>query len=372
MGKMMILEAKKMGFVVNILDPAADCPAHSVADEHIVAAFDDGAAFKALAAISDVVTYELEHLSVPPLQALARAGHKIYPSPDALMLIQNKLTQKARLQEAGLPVPAFTAVYTLSDIEAAARQFGFPLVLKTCMGGYDGKGNAVIRSAADVAACHTQLGGGAQPLMAEQWVPFAKEISVLTCRGVDGDVRVYPVAENKHMDNILIETRVPAGVSEDVQKKAKALAAKAQTVFEGVGMFCVEMFVTKTGDVLINEIAPRPHNSGHYTIEACPVSQFAQHIRAVAGLPLGDSRLLTPAVMGNLLGAEGYRGEAVVSGAAQALALDGYSLHIYGKKTSAPKRKMGHFTVVADTVAEACEKASYAHQCIKILGDEKI
>ncbi len=368
LGKMMILEAKKMGFTVVILDPTPDCPAHSIADGHIVANFYDQAAIRELAAQTDVLTYELEHIDTGVLLELAQEGHPVYPTPGSLRIIQNKLSQKETLQKSGLPVPEFMAVQDVADIEAAGETFGYPFMLKACTQGYDGKGNALVKSQEEIAAAFTALKGGEVPLMAEKFVPFEKEISVLSCRGKDGDVRVYPVAENRHQDSILHETRVPAAVAPAAFEKAMALAKETMAVFEGVGMFCVEMFVTKDGDVLINEIAPRPHNSGHYTIEACAVSQFEQHIRAIAGLPLGSAQLLTPVVMRNLLG-DNPPGEATTYGAEKALAIPGITLHLYGKQKVAYGRKMGHLTAIASTVEEAARNAQNAWENLVIKGE---
>mgnify|MGYP005753795619 FL=1 len=193
---------------------------------------------------------------------------------------------------------------------------------------------------------------------------------MLACRSIDGKIQVYPVAENIHKDSILDETKVPAAISEQTTQKAMALATKVMEVFEGVGMFCVEMFVAKDGSVAVNEVAPRPHNSGHYTIEACMTNQFEQHIRAITGLPLGSSELLKPAVMRNILGEESA-GKAYVLGADEALAVSGAFLHIYGKEESRPKRKMGHLTVIADSVQEAAKKAEKAKKAVRILGENE-
>ena len=204
--------------------------------------------------------------------------------------------------------------------------------------------------------------------MAEKFYPFIMEISVLACRSIDGDIKVYPVAENIHKDSILDKTRVPAAISAETTANAMNLAKRVMEVFEGVGMFCVEMFVAPNGDVAINEVAPRPHNSGHYTIEACVTSQFEQHIRAVSGLPLGDPSLIRPVVMRNILGEEGSQGKAVIEGADQCLSIPGVTLHIYGKETSKPKRKMAHLTATATTLEEAEKNADKAKDFIKIHG----
>lgn len=372
LGAMMILEAKKMGFYVTVLDPTLHCPAHSICDEHIVADFDDESAIRSLADKSDVVTYEFEHINAAFLKQLEDEGKTIYPTAKSLLLIQNKLTQKQLLNKNGIPVAEFTEIKSIDDIYGAGKLYGYPFILKTCTGGYDGKGNFVIKSEDNVQEGFNTLGSGSLPLMAERIFDFKMEVSVLACRTASGNVESYPVAENIHYDNILDETHVPADISPDESEKASDLAAKVMHIFEGVGMFCVEMFIGKNGEVLVNEVAPRPHNSGHYTIEACLTSQFEQHIRAISGLPLGSPDLRSPAVMKNILGEEGYEGKAVVEGDDKCLAVKGAYLHIYGKEVSKPKRKMGHITVVADTLNEAIEQSRKAKAAIVIRGENKI
>lgn len=369
LGQMMILEAKKMGFYITVLDPTLNCPAHTIVDEHIVADFEDEKAIRLLAEKSDVVTYEFEHINAQVLKQLEAEGKKVYPTATSLEIIQNKFTQKSLLKKDGIPVPDFMAVSSPAEILAAGKEYGFPLMLKACTGGYDGKGNYVVKNENDCENGYKELGEGILPLMAEKFYPFIMEISVLACRAINGDIKVYPVAENIHKDSILDKTRVPASISAKTTENAMNLAKRVMEVFEGVGMFCVEMFVDKDGNVAINEVAPRPHNSGHYTIEACVTSQFEQHIRAVSGLPLGDPSLVRPVVMRNILGEEGSSGKAVVEGADEALAIPGVTLHVYGKETSKPKRKMGHLTATAATLEEAEKNADMAKDFIKIKGE---
>lgn len=372
LGKMMIQEAKKMGFYITVLDPTLKCPAHTLVDEHIGANFDDETAIRLLASKSDVITYEFEHIGADILETLENEGVKVYPTAKSLKIIQNKYSQKSLLLKNNIPMPEFTSVKTPNDIKNAGEKYGYPFLLKSCTGGYDGKGNFVIHNENEINEGFKALGSGKIPLMAEKFFPFTMEISVLACRGINGEIEVYPVAENIHHDNILFETRVPANISEETSKKAMELAKSVMEIFEGVGMFCVEMFVDKDGNVALNEVAPRPHNSGHYTIEACMTSQFEQHIRAVSGLPLGSSKLIMPTVMRNLLGEEGFNGNATVEGADEALSIKGVYLHIYGKEKSVPKRKMGHLTVISDTLEEAAEKAKKAYDFIKIKGTNTI
>lgn len=370
LGKMMILEAKKMGFYVTVLDPTLKCPCHTLCDEHIVAGFDDYEAIKTLALKSDVVTYEFEHISYEALLKLEEKGVKVYPTAASLKIIQNKFEQKKTLVSGEIPVPEFVKIDSLKDMELTGEKFGYPFVLKTCTGGYDGKGNAFVKNAENKEKAFNSLGGGKVPLMAEKMVDFKMEISVLACRGTDKNIAVYPVGDNRHRNNILHETVVPACISEEITKKAMDIAGKVMNVFDGIGMFCVEMFVTKNGDVLVNEVAPRPHNSGHYSIEACVTSQFENHIRAVSGLPLGDTTLIRPAVMINILGSDKFSGDAFVEGCFEALSVPGVKLHIYGKEKTSPGRKMGHLTVTAESVETALENARSAFEKIRVISKQ--
>lgn len=366
LGKMMILDAKRLGFFVITLDPSPDCPSSSISDEMIVAAFDDVEAMCSLAAKVDVVTYEFEHIGVSALKTLVAEGHTVYPTPSSLAIIQDKATQKDALSEAGLPVPPYSVVETIEDIRHIGEKLGYPMMLKACTGGYDGKGNALITDEGSIAEAFDILGSGKVKLMVEGFIDFEMETSVLACRGITGDLVIYPVGENIHVNSILDTTIVPAAISETSTAKAMALAEQVMDVFHGVGMFCVEMFVTPDGEVLINEVAPRPHNSGHYTIEGCLTSQFENHIRAITGLPLGDVALRSPSVMRNLLGEPEAAGPAVAEGVTEAYAMPEVKVHIYGKAETKPYRKMGHLTAIGNTVEEAKQKADKAYELIKI------
>ena len=237
------------------------------------------------------------------------------------------------------------------------------MMLKTCTGGYDGKGNAPVDTEADVESAFEALGAGSLPLMVEAFCPFEKEVSVLVCRSVNGDIKVFPVAENVHKDSILDETTVPANISDECTKKAMDIAREAVQVFNACGMLCIELFVTGDGRVLVNELAPRPHNSGHYTIEGCVTSQYENHIRGILGLPLGSTELLRPTVMKNIIGQYSVD-KAEVKGLEEAYAIGEVKVHIYGKEKVSKGRKMGHITVTAPTVEEALSKARLAHSKI--------
>lgn len=372
LGKMMILDAKRLGFYVTTLDPASDCPSSSISDAMIIAAFDDADAIRALAEVSDVITYEFEHIRVDILKELVEEGHAVYPTPSSLEIIQNKYTQKKALIAAKLAVPDFKEVSSIEEIRETGALFGYPMMLKACLGGYDGKGNAVVKSSseADIASAFHALGGGKISLMIERFVDFDKEISVLACRGLDGQVVVYPVGENEHKNSILDITLVPAQLSASCTTKAMTLAEAVMDVFHGVGMFCIEMFVSKDETLYVNEVAPRPHNSGHYTIEACLTSQFEQHIRAITGLPFGEVTLRCPTVMMNLLGNAESEGKTMVTGIEEAYKNPRVKVHLYGKAESKAYRKMGHLTVIGETIESALNEARRAKAFINISGGQ--
>jgi 5-(carboxyamino)imidazole ribonucleotide synthase len=363
LGKMMTLEAKKMGFYVTVLDPTPGSPAGQVADEQIAAGFFDSEKIEELVKNSDVTTYDLEHIDVQTLKRLYDEGYRIHPSPHILEIIQDKLIQKEFLRKKGIPVPRYKLV---RDLESDVRDFGFPVVQKARRGGYDGRGVFVIRSEKDL---ENALSG---ETYLEEFVEIEKELAVMVARNEKGEIACYPVVEMYFDEdaNICDVVIAPARIEEKETKIARDIAVSVVEVLEGVGIFGIEMFLTKQGEILVNEIAPRPHNSGHYTIEACVTSQFEQHIRAIMNLPLGSTKLLIPAVMVNLLGEEGHYGKPVLVGLEEALAIEGLSLHFYGKKETRPYRKMGHFTVVDDSVERALEKALKAKKILKVVSEE--
>ena len=369
LGKMMILEAKKLGFHVVVLDPTADCPAHSISDGHVIAGFDAPEGYFELAKQVDVITYEFEHINAEALEILEKEGHVIYPSVASLKSIQNKYSQKEVLSSHAIPVPHFARVSNVDEITELGKKerFGYPLMLKNTTGGYDGKGNALIKDESEAEKAYRQLGGGARELMVEEFVAFDKEISIIACRGIDGTRVVYPVGENIHTNSILDTTIVPAAISDEAMKKAASIADKVMEVFEGVGTFCIELFVAKNGEIYVNEVAPRPHNSGHYTIEGCLASQFENHIRGIVGLPFGSASLTTPTVMVNLLGESD--GAARLEGLEEAYLDPNVRVHFYGKSESKTGRKMGHFTVTDKTVEGAVERAQKIKRIVRVVGE---
>ena len=369
LGKMMILEAKKLGFYVVVLDPTADCPAHSISDGHVVAGFDEAEGYFELARQVDVITYEFEHINAKALEILEKEGHVIYPSVASLKSIQNKHSQKEVLSSQAIPVPRFARVSSVDEITELGKKerFGYPLMLKNTTGGYDGKGNAFIKDESEAEKAYRQLGGETRELMVEEFVAFDKEISIIACRGIDGTRVVYPVGENMHANSILDTTIVPAAISDEAMKKAASIADKVMEVFEGVGTFCIELFVAKNGEIYVNEVAPRPHNSGHYTIEGCLASQFENHIRGIAGLPFGSTSLTTPIVMVNLLGESD--GAARLEGLEEAYLDPNVRVHFYGKSESKIGRKMGHFTVTDKTAEGAVERAQKIKRIVRVVGE---
>jgi len=350
LGKMMILEAKRLGFRIATLDPGAACPAHSISDVHIEAGFEDKEGYLKLAEISDVITYEFEHINVAMLEQLEQKGHTVLPSVTSLKIIQDKLWQKQALLKHGIPVPKFTEANTLQDLQdyyAAAKK---PFFLKSRKGGYDGKGNYLVRGADDIEAGFNRLGG--KELMIEELINFDKEVSVIATRAASGECVIYPIAENIHKSSILDTTTVPAAVSAKEKAQIMDIAAKVMECFGGVGTFCAELFVGKDG-VMVNEVAPRVHNTGHYTIEACRVSQFENHIRAITGLGLGSTDMTVgAAIMKNIIGGTGQDGAAKFTGIEAAYKFPSASAHVYGKGEVKEGRKMGHVTVTGGSVKE--------------------
>lgn len=366
LGKMIALAAKQMALKVCVLDPSNCCPCSSVSDELIVADFKDAEAIKKLASKSDVVTYEIELANTSALMDLASENaNLVNPSPKTLQIIQDKYKQKLFLKKFGLRVPSFSLIESRQKLFQICKKYGFPTILKARYDSYDGKGNYTIKTEKDIVTAYSHFGLDKKPML-EKYVHFSKEISIMVARNMSGQITSFPVAENIHRDHILNMSIVPARISDKVAWRAKKMAEKALDALKGAGIFGIEMFVTND-DVVINEIAPRPHNSGHYSIEACSVSQFEQHIRAILNLPLTEPRLLSPAaVMLNLLGPDNFEGPYAIRGLRKALSTPGLNLHIYGKKISKPRRKLGHFTITGISIKDVMIKADNAKRAMKI------
>jgi len=366
LARMMVTAAKRLGCACVVLDPTPASPAGQVARHQIVGNYHDADKLRELAAASDVLTYDLENVDTGTLLELVNEGSVIHPAPAMLAIVQDKLTQKQFFQQHGIPTADFVEARDITPETFA--EFGYPLVQKARRGGYDGRGVAVMRDAEGFAR------NLPVPSLLERFVPAAKEIAVLVARGIDGDCRCYPVAEMwfRGEENVLDLLLAPADIDPAIAQTAQDIALRTVRALEGVGVFGVEMFLTEDGEVLVNEVAPRTHNSGHHTIEACVTDQFEQHIRAVLGLPLGSTEQLRPAAMINLLGAPGYKGRGIINGMAAALAIPGVCLHLYGKAITGPHRKMGHVTVLDNDLQSARAKAERVRDLIEIIGEEKL
>lgn len=355
LGRMLAEAAAPLGIDVIVLDPTPDCPAAPVARDQIVGAFDDPDGIRELAARADVLTFEIE-LADPDLleEVSAEAGVDVQPSPDTLRTIQDKFVQNRALHDAGVPVPEFRAVDGPEELREALSEFGTPAMVKAREGGYDGRGNLPIENPGDAEAVLEDIGGAA---MVEEMIAFERELSVIGVKGTD-EITTYVVGENVHEDEILRETVVPARASGAVRERAQSVAHEVLELLDGRGVYGIELFELD-GKILVNEIAPRPHNSGHWTIEGARSSQFEQHVRAVCGLPLGSTELREPVVTKNILGDDRESRQATLSGIDQLLAEPLVHLHWYGKDEVRPLRKMGHFTVLgADrSAAELLESA---------------
>ncbi|WP_409296658.1 5-(carboxyamino)imidazole ribonucleotide synthase [Peribacillus sp. SCS-26] len=349
LGRMMALAARAAGFRIAVLDPVQGCPCGQVADLEITASYDDLAALERLASVSDIITFEFENINAEALGWLQSYAH-IPQGTSLLRISQDRILEKEAILAAGVPVAPYGIINESRDIYKEIEKLGYPSVLKTSRGGYDGKGQYVIRKESDIPAAEGLLISG--PCVLEAWIPFEKEISVIVTRKENGDYSVFPAAENIHHENILHQTIVPARISAEAEDKARQRAVQLAEHLKLVGTLAVEMFLTGEGEILINEVAPRPHNSGHYTIEACATSQFEQHIRAVCNWPLGETDLLRPAVMVNILG------EHVGPLMEEIPALDGWKVHLYGKDEAKKKRKMGHVTILRERVEDALEEGS--------------
>ncbi|HAM80975.1 5-(carboxyamino)imidazole ribonucleotide synthase [Ornithinibacillus bavariensis] len=346
LGRMMAIAAKYMGYKVVVLDPTPNCPTAQVADQQIIAGFNDIAAINELTTISSVVTYEFENVDLRAAAMIEQEG-KLPQGAYPLAITQNREKEKRLLEEVNLPVPNFAIVHHRDEVVEALEHLPFPLVIKTCQGGYDGKGQLKLESSLDLSEA-IQFVEQHQHCIVEAWISFDKEISVIFTRSETGEIVFFPIAENIHKDQILYQTIVPANISVSVKEKALAAARALAEKMDIVGTFTIEMFVAGE-KVYLNEMAPRPHNSGHYTIEACNISQFAQHIRAICGLPLIPVELIKPATMLNILGENFNQIIKAIPKINQGF------VHFYGKEAVKAKRKMGHITFIGDNLAEKVE-----------------
>lgn len=355
LGRMMALAGRAMGYRFATLDPTPDSPCGQVSDTQLTAHYGDERAARELAKLSDVITYEFENVNAGVAAVLERESY-VPQGSELLRTTQHRLREKRAVEAAGVPVAPYREIATIGELREALAAFGLPCVLKTATGGYDGKGQFVIRSKEQAAEAFTLLGGGEVELVVEQFVDFERELSVVAARSPSGEIRTFTPAANVHVNGILhTSTAAPGVIPEEVAARARQMAAAIAEHLNAVGLIAVEMFLKRDGTLYVNELAPRPHNSGHYTMDACNVSQFEQHIRAVCGLPLPEPRLLTPVVMVNVLGQhvepllrwmeqDGERGLP-----------DGTTMkiHLYGKAESKTGRKMGHVNLLTDDPRKA-------------------
>ncbi len=346
LGRMFTLAARVMGYRVVVLDPDPHSPAGQVADVHLKAAYTDAVALMRMVDLCQAVTTEFENVPARSLEALARRCF-VAPSPAVVAVAQDRLAEKTRAGEFGCATAPYADIADAGDLVHAWSMVGGPALLKTRRLGYDGKGQARVDSLDGLVAAHERLGG--VPCLMEGFLPLDKEVSVILARNAQGEIAFFPLAENRHRDGILDVSIVPARVPEQVAQTARDMAAALAIGLDYVGVLAVEFFVLADGRVLFNEMAPRPHNSGHYTLDACVTDQFQQQVRALCGLPLGDPRLLSPVVMVNLLG-DIWRPQPAWG---QLFAHPGVQLHLYGKQEARPGRKMGHYNCLAPTLEEA-------------------
>ena len=322
---------------ITVLDPTENCPAAQAGAKQIVGDFKDELAILKLAEQSDIITYEIESGNT---DVLSKLKAKIEPSPSTLGIIQDKFSQKTFLSENELPVSQFYEITSLGDLHEKIKELGLPVLLKSRRDAYDGRGNFKITSSDEIEKAYQHFDG--KSLMVEKFVNFKMEVSVIAARNTKGDIATYPLVENIHENNILKMTIAPARTSDDVISNAGDIAKKTMEVLKGAGVFGVEMFIDQDDKIIINEIAPRVHNSGHHTLQSCKTSQFEQHIRAILGLELGSTDLIHKTVMCNILGPDGFEGKYKPV----QLEKDGVYLKMYGKDISKPQRKIGHFNVV--------------------------
>ncbi len=345
LGRMLGEAAGPLGVEVVALDPTEDPPAAPVVRDTIAAGFDDAEGLRELAERADVLTYEIELADADLLDEVSEAtGTPVHPDTDTLRTTQDKLREKEWLDGAGIPVPAFRAVDDADDLRAAGEELGWPVMLKAREGGYDGRGNLPVEGPDEAEAALDELEG---PALAEAFVPYERELAVMGVRG-DDERATFPVTETVHEEEILREMVAPPRADDEVLARAREVAGDVLAALDGRGIFGIELFETDAGEILVNEIAPRPHNSGHWTIEGAHTSQFEQHLRAVLGWPLGSTEARGPAVTTNLLGDVDEPCPARLSGVESVLGTAGASLHWYGKREARPLRKMGHVTVVGD------------------------
>ncbi len=347
LGRMFALAARRLGYRVNVYSPDNDSPLGQMADVEFVASYDDLDQIRDFARTVDVITYEFENVPAATAQA-AEAIVPVRPGQAILEVAQHRVREKSSLRDLGLPVPKFEVIKSVEDLTNAVGVIGTPCVIKSATTGYDGKGQAVVKADSDLAAVWNSL--GTKEAILEQFIEFETEFSMIGARGLDGSFTSYGPIENRHHNHILDVSLMPIAYPESARQTAEDALRTVMAKYDVVGVLCIEFFLTKTGNVIVNEIAPRPHNSGHLTIEACECSQFEQQLRAVCGLPLGSSRQHSPAAMANLLGDVWEHGEPDWS---KSLENPSSFLHLYGKTNPRVGRKMGHLTYLDKSSEQA-------------------
>ncbi|MFC2468510.1 MAG: 5-(carboxyamino)imidazole ribonucleotide synthase [Capnocytophaga endodontalis] len=365
LGKMLLTETRKFDITTKVLDPSADAPCRIACNTFVQGALTDFDTVYNFGKDVDVLTIEIENVNVDALKKLQSEGVKVYPTPQTIELIQNKATQKQFYTTHNIPTAPFHRFESLANLQKAVakEQITLPFVWKSARFGYDGNGVKIVRQLPDLSL----LPEG--ECIAENLVPFAKELAVIVARNVSGEASTYPVVEMEfHPEANQVEyVLCPARISEEIAQKARAIALQVAEAFQVVGLLAVELFLTAEGEVLVNEVAPRPHNSGHYSIEAAYTNQFEQHLRAILDLPLGNTNSKVAGVMVNLVGAEGYQGDVIYENIEQILAMEGVTPHIYGKRETRPFRKMGHVTIVNKDIEKARTIAEKVKQTIKVI-----
>ena len=361
LGRMLIQEAINYNLTTLVLDPDADAPCKHIANYFENGSITDYDTVYNFGKKADIITIEIEKVNVEALEQLEKEGKKVYPQPRVIRLIQDKGIQKQFFKENDIPTAPFMLVNSKDDLTNG--KFQFPYILKLRKDGYDGKGVMRINSANDVQNAFEA------PTLIEELVHFEKEIAVIVARNANGDVKTFPMVEMEfNPEANLVEFLIsPSTYPESIQERAEKIARDIAAALNITGILAVEMFITKHGDILVNELAPRPHNSGHQTIEGNYVSQFGQHLRAIFNLPLGDTRSISNAIMVNVLGEKGHDGVAKYDGLEKILSIEGVYVHLYGKKYTKPFRKMGHLTIIDQNREKAIEKARFVQQTLKVI-----
>ncbi|MGM0565467.1 MAG: 5-(carboxyamino)imidazole ribonucleotide synthase [Bacteroidota bacterium] len=365
LGKMLLYETRKYDIRTHVLDPSPEAPGRLGCDRFFQGDLMDYDVVLDFGRQADVITFEIEHINVEALEQLEKEGKTVYPSSKTLRTVQDKGVQKQFYLDHGIPTADFTLFKDKAALGEAisSDDTEFPFVWKSTKGGYDGRGVRIIKKQEDVKALPDVA------CMAEEWIPFENELAVIVARNPDGEIKSYPVVEMEfHPEANQVEYVIcPARISDEISAKARKVAEEVSDAFQHVGLLAVEMFQTAEGEILVNEVAPRPHNSGHYSIEGSYTNQFEQHLRAILDLPLGKTDSKTGAVMVNLVGAEGYRGNAKYQNIEKIMALPGVVPHIYGKKETRPFRKMGHVTIISKEIDEARSIAEQVKDTIRVV-----